>query len=508
VAGICGYGDLGKILLSSEKIILQHKLESSKILPPRGYAENKPNLYGYITRQAVYNKDIEEPGITRIICMAIASDACVDGHPSSWSAAIDQLAFGEPDHKKLVFLPAGNIDQHEIDAYPKSNIEKSVRNPGQSWNALTIGAYTEKDRIMDGKYKNFNPIAKSGELSPSSRSSINWIKDENDWPNKPDLVLEGGNYCCDDQGGVWQNENLHLLTTHFKPQERQFSTISDTSAATALAAKMASQIQVKYPEYWPETIRALMVHSANWTKELKQQFGDEEKTKKQKFQELLRISGYGVPNLDKALYSASNHCNLIIQREIQPYFLENGTPKTNEMHLYELPCPKEILRELGEKSIILKITLSYFINPSPGEIGWHDRYRYASHGLRFDINRSTEDEVKFRQRINKADQEDDYKSEGLKDKWLIGVNQRNLGTIHSDSWEGMAVDLAEQNLVAVYPILGWWKERKHLGKSNSKTRYSLIISIESPSIEIDLYNLVLSKIKAEQKVAVRVEVTG
>jgi len=34
----------------------------------------------------------------------------------------------------------------------------------------------------------------------------------------------------------------------------------------------------------------------------------------------------------------------------------------------------------------MRITLSYFVEPSPGEVGWKDRYRYASHGLRFELN--------------------------------------------------------------------------------------------------------------------------
>ena len=502
MAGLCGYGDLEKILLSKETIKINHKLESFKILPPMG--ENNKRLYGYITRQAIYEKESIAPDINRIVCMAVASNECDDGHPTSWSSAIDEVAY---DINKLILLPAGNIDQNEIKKYPSCNTEKPIKNPGQSWNALTVGAYTEKDKIIDQKYKNYIPLAKSGEISPSSRTSFAWFKDKkNDWPIKPDIVFEGGNYCKDENGVIWKNENLHLLTTNKNPQEYQFASISDTSAATALASRMASQIQVKYPKFWSETIRALIVHSADWTEELKQQFGVNIKSRKQALASLLRICGYGVPNLDKALYSASNHLNLIIQREIQPYILEEGNdPKTNEMHLYELPWPKEVLTELGETEIILKITLSYFIEPSPGEIGWQDRYRYASFGLRFKINRPTENKNAFFIRINKADRIEKYKDAG-KDEWYLGENQRNFGSIHSDIWRGTAAELANQNLIAIFPVIGWWKERKYLGKCNSKARYSLVVSLESPEIEVDLYNLVLAKIKAEQEVVTEVPV--
>lgn len=508
MAGLCVYGDLEKILLSKELYQINHNLESVKILPP--YGENPENLFGHITKQAVFNREIVSPNYNRIICMAVSlSNECKSGHPCSWSGEIDVLTFGDSNNKRLMILPAGNVDQNLMKDYPEINRKSPILEPGQSWNALTVGTYTEKDHITDSKYSHHNTVAKAGQLSPSSRSSIPWLLDKkNKWPIKPDVVFEGGNYFHFNENSVLQHEDISILTTSWKPLEKQFSTISDTSAATALAANMASQLQAKYPHYWPETIRALIVHSADWTDRLKNQFKDPSKTPKQNLSTLMRICGYGVPDFEKAIYSASNHCNLIIQREIQPYILDQEKARTNEMHLFELPWPKKELRELGENQILMRVTLSYFIDPSPGEIGWQNRYRYASHGLRFDINRPSENETKFRKRINRADQDEDYESESLDDKWMIGVNQRNFGSIHSDIWNGNAIDLADQNMLAIFPIIGWWRERKHLGLCNSKTRYSLIVSLESPEVKVDLYNRILAKIIAEQKVAVNIEVNN
>jgi hypothetical protein len=507
MAGLCGFGDLEKILSSKDLLQINHSLESVKILPPNG--KNDEWLYGFITMKAINKVEENSPKKLRIICMAISSSECKNGHPSAWSGKIDDLAFGEPDLKRLIVLPAGNTNQNLMTNYPENNKTSPILDPGQSWNALTVGAFTEKDHITDSKYSHHDTLAKAGQISPSSRTSLSWLLDlKNKWPIKPDIVFEGGNYFHFNKNSVLQHEDISLLTTNWKPLEKQFSTISDTSAATALAANMASQLQVKYPNYWPETIRGLLVHSADWTKTLRNQFEDPTKTLKQNLSTLMRISGYGAPDLEKALYSASNHCNLIIQREIQPYILDQDKVRTNEMHLFELPWPKAVLQELGENRIVLKVTLSYFIEPSPGEIGWQNRYRYASHGLRFDINRSSEEETKFRQRINSADQEEGYHSETLDNNWLIGVKQRDFGSLHSDVWVGNAIDLAEQNMLAIFPVIGWWKERKHLGKCNSKARYSLIVSLESPEVDIDLYNLVLAEIKSEQKVPTRVVVSS
>ena len=78
------------------------------------------------------------------------------------------------------------------------------------------------------------------------------------------------------------------------------------------------------------------------------------------------------------------------------------------------------------------------------------------------------------------------------ERWTIGkenINRRN-GSIHSDFMELTAAELAYCNHIAVYPVIGWWRERKHLGKVENKTRYSLIISLETPEQDIELYTTV------------------
>jgi hypothetical protein len=54
-------------------------------------------------------------------------------------------------------------------------------------------------------------------------------------------------------------------------------------------------------------------------------------------------------------------------------------------------------------------------------------------------------------------------------------------------WTGNAADLATTNLIAVHPVTGWWRERPHLGRYEKLAKYSLIVSIEAPQVEVDLY---------------------
>ena len=76
---------------------------------------------------------------------------------------------------------------------------------------------------------------------------------------KPDVVFEGGNLAHD---GILPGEaidDLQILTTYFRPEMRHFTTIGDTSGATAHAAGMAGAILAARATFWPETVRALIV---------------------------------------------------------------------------------------------------------------------------------------------------------------------------------------------------------------------------------------------------------
>ncbi len=51
-----------------------------------------------------------------------------------------------------------------------------------------------------------------------------------------------------------------------------------TSAATAQAARLAAIVQAEYPNLWPETARALIVHSAEWTQAMRSEAESETET--------------------------------------------------------------------------------------------------------------------------------------------------------------------------------------------------------------------------------------
>ena len=499
MSGLILYGDLQRTLESGGKVIIPQRLESVKLIPSSGQ-HNEKNLYGDVTKQGISRAEIQRPDYKRIICMAITSDENDNkGRPSSWSGALDQISSGAEDEKRrLIILAAGNVQSENWTRYPEANLNSSVQDPSQSWNCLVVGAFTEKVDTQDLRLEGYKTIAQRGQLSPFSTTSFFLCWDQKKWPNKPDIVFEGGNVAIDSRNFVSSVDDLSLLSLHNRPQERQFSAIYATSAASAQAAWMAGQIQARYPHIWPETVRALMIHSANWTREMTDQFWDEEYTPKENYKNLLGIFGYGIPDIDNALASYTNNLVLVSQQELQPFKKrENGSGYcTKDMHFYKMPWPKEVLEELEEKEVKLKFTLSYFVEPGPGEIGWGGRYRYSSYGLRFFLIRPLEAEEDFKKRINDLarDDEEKYTDSTSGDNWLLGNQNRNKGSIHSDIWIGTAREIAECGLMAVCPINGWWKERHYLKKWDKKARYSLIVSLSTQEQEIDLYTPVALKI--------------
>lgn len=319
--------------------------------------------------------------------------------------------------------------------------------------------------------------------------------------------MEGGNYAKDKNEFTTNLESLSLITTNRDFQSKLLTQCLDTSAATAQASRYAALIAVEYPNFWPETIRGIMVHSADY-KRIKYEYAKIRKLIQVDKINILRKFGYGHPDLNIALNSGKNFCTMILQDEIQP-FIKDGTVKTNEIKFYDLPWPVEALKQIPLEDVELKVTLSYFIEPNPKKINTRYQTTYSSCGLRFDSIGSTELPEIFMKRINANNREElpnqehlerkrKKKEKGFKDpdreKWVFGSQLRSYGSIHSDVWIGSAADLAKKENICVYPVGGWWKTRKKLERFNNKIRYSLIITIKTKNNNVDIYNEIASKV--------------
>lgn len=484
MAGLSLYGDLFPLMMGTEPINLAHRLEVVKMLAHDGQP-HEPRLYGAITRECATRPEVVQPRRRRVHCLAVTGFQGTNrGRPSSWSAAIDQLAYGADDIRRLIVLAAGNIrDGITRHNYPDRNDVEPIENPAQAWNALTVSAFTEKNTLVDPTFAGWSSIAPVGGIAPCSRTSVPW---ERKWPIKPDVVLEGGNW-ADFRADLDTPDDLSLLTTHYRPTIRQFEAFGDTSAAASLGAHLSAQIMSQRPTAWPETVRALIVHSAQWTPVMQAQMN--QAANQTQRGALLRRYGYGVPRVERATLSSLNDTTIVCEDSLRPLRLDGGVVKTQNMTVHHLPWPAEQLEILGTTEVQLRVTLSYFIEPNPGERGWKGRYRYPSHGLRFALKRGLESLPQFRARINRAVtlEEEDLATAATseEDGWYLGKT-RDVGSAHSDIWTGSAAELMRRNALAIYPVAGWWKEKPQLGRYNSDVRYSLCVSLRALEAQ-DIY---------------------
>ena len=530
MAGLALYGDLEQAIeraTTGHGVRLVHRLESVKFLPDAGSTD--PDLWGAVTARAVDRPEIEAAERPRAFLMAVTAttpiprsrdQASEDGKPTSWSASVDALAYGraiddskprltyldrsEKPHPRLIVVSAGNIRNLESAADHLIRCDtEPVEDPAQAWNALTVGAYTEKDHMQDApiEFAGYRPIAPRGELSPVSRTSVTF--DRKKWPFKPEVVAEGGNWAVNPGGRPDTPENLALLTTRLTgPGRGLFTSTRDTSAASAQVAAMAADIQAAYPSFRPETVRGLIVHSAQWTDVMQAQFPHDKRGRVAK----LRRYGMGVPDLERACRSAGDSLTLVVESVIHPYE-RTGNERagtSREMNLHTLPWPKDELAALAEAMVRLRVTLSYFIEPNPSSRGWSGRYVYPSHGLRFATKRADDSLDNFRKRINKEARDDGRKppSRDTEQGWFFGRDQQeSAGSLHTDIWEGTAQALSEKGAIAVYPVAGWWKNRPELDQSNDGVHYSMIVSIESPEVSTDLWTPVAQEIGVVVEVA-------
>lgn len=490
MSGVALYGDLEAALGHGDPVDLRHRLETVKILPPAG--QNDPELYGAITDTGIRKAEDKAPHRRRVFCLAVTSDVGLGrGRPSSWSAAVDQLCYGGGDRRRLMVLAAGNL-RGDIAAaeYPDRNDLEEVESPAQAWNPLVFGAYTDKITITHPDYNGWESLAPAGDLSPASRTSGIW---DRQWPIRPDVVFEGGNFAHDGVNPASAIDDLQLITTHYRPQFRLFETFGDTSAAAALGANLCAGIIAARPQLWPETVRGLAIHSAEWTPAMRAHIDAAPQAQKAG---MLRRYGWGVPNLSLAVMSATDDATLMVEDVLLPFRKDGSTIKTRNMNLHQLPWPRAELLALGEMDVELRVTLSYFVEPNPGERGWTRRHRYASHSLRFAVKRSLENLQQFRQRINKAAEAEEEGQVGAAaggDNWLLGAI-RDKGSVHSDIWRGSAAELAERDAIGIFPVSGWWKEKPSLQRWDRSARYALLVSVRAPGADIDIYTPIANQL--------------
>lgn len=518
MAGLALFGsELDRHLLSTEEVTLEHRLESVKILPDGNQPQHDPRDYGTATIEAVALPEIIH-GRRRVFCLPISTEPDRPGEPTLWSAAVDALAIGtdsvrdgddlallslpQPDSARLILVAAGNVTHYHADHHTESDTTP-VADPAQAWNAVTVGAHTDLTGVPDDPaYQGWTPQAGEGELSPHSRTSV--LYNQRRWPIKPDICMEGGNVLTDGGDGFEDKHPLLSLRSAGIANDLAITSANATSAATAQAARLAARTIARYPDYWPETVRGLLTHSAEWTPSMRAEL-DGAAGKTDRLQ-LLRRYGWGIPDEQALLTSATSAVTLVAQDQFVPF--EGDDLRMRQFRLHELPWPVDVLQGLGATEVRLRITLSYFIEPSASRRGWRQRYTYPSHALRFDLQAPLETSDEFVHRVNRDAQsaEDGATSSGAaSQRWFVGSQQRHLGSLHQDEWRGTGAELAASSRIAVYPVGGWWKNNRRKDRTDLPVRSSLVVSLRTTEQSVDLYTPIATELGMPVPVAIEIE---
>lgn len=477
MAGLSLYDDLAGLVGSRQSATLAVRLESVKVQGPPG-GGGTTRLPAERLRLAVDAVE-EQSDRNRTFCFSMnAPEEVDDGGPSTLSCEIDVLS-SETAKPRLFCVSAGNLeDPLQLTDYQTMNDVTGMMSPAQSWNALTVAACTDLVAVPTTHL----PVAPMGDLSPWSMTAVNWERQHKP-PSKPDVVFEGGNQMYDRvSSAVGPHADLSLLTTSMDAGA-PLTLTGQTSAATASIAGLCAGLQAEYPTLWPETIRGLVVHSAEHTSAMNSRAQGMAATRGSLQHALLERFGFGRPNRIRAMENADDALTLINQANLRPFRLnekENGAV-LGQMRFHRLPWPVEVLEELDGVEAEVRVTLSYFVSPNPGAVLQGSVRSYASHGFNFDMKRPDESEDDAVARINKLYAKPRLSTPSL--KWKFGTFARGRGGIKHDRLRiENAADLARMGGIMVHPLQGWWG--RDVRRVEQQARYALIVTIRTPEQEI------------------------
>jgi hypothetical protein len=434
---------------------------------------------------------------TRIFNHSIAaSTPCRTQYMSAWAAEIDNLSW---QHDILFIVAAGNLPterrinnsrlsvrdhlQNEK-PYPEYLLSDSCRvpNPAQSFQALTVGSVS----LQTFKDLSRKSIAQQDYPSSFSCTGLGI------WDSiKPEVVEYGGDVVSDGSTPPSLTTppevcpDLVRSTLNGGPMSAR--DCIGTSFAAPKVAHIAACLAAELPNESCLLYRALIVQSArlpSWVE-----------TENFDLYNAVRLLGYGIPNLDRALFSSSHRITL---------FTEGGDKQiaARQAQIYEVILPDGLRSQGDELDIRIEVTLSYKAQPRRTR---RTRRKYLSTWLDWECSKKGEVPERFLERVLKeyeAPPELEEKGRGF--KWVLGKQKkprqahsfsRQGGTLQKDWAIVKSYDLRESFCIAVVGHEGWNND------PSATVPYALVVSFEAVDTNISIY----TPIAIVQKVSTQVE---
>ena len=478
VASLATVGD--RFFSAEEELIADAKIYPIKILE---------NIEGYIDVIKVV-QSIRRLHHTQGIRLFNLSVCCrskpYNESPSLFAYLLDKLAYEEDI---LIFIAAGNMNYGDIEAMQEEphdlhNYPNHFYNPGQSsdmhsceytnictpaesMNHISVGALADNYRPESTPHLSLDrdlPAYYSCKSHYDFKQEINGAILSNNHSNKnlfkPDIIMPGGDLLHEDSG--MQVLGFGELGTDY------YSFNAGTSFATPLALNLAVQILNLYPQLSLQSVKALMLNSANspshkylehMVKQRKDvlsnekhgmnfdnlQKGDKANITKQLLsaEDIHRnLVGYGKPDRESLLYSTDREVSLLIEDVIQ----------TDHHKVMLINIPEYLLENTKSRCLKIQATLCFKINPA-----WGNHVDYNPLHISFNFVNSVADSLD-----DLADIISDRSHDFYRDKWTDEIkeledrkNRRGLSEVEKKKLSQLKLDIKNQALGVKKKIQPW-----------------------------------------------------
>lgn len=255
----------------------------------------------------------------------------------------------------LIIISAGNVHQdyffdpasgRSIHRYPNDFAEEhtNIKSPAESMNNLTVGACAanfeegiDQGIAVDGTF----PAIYTAKFHYKYHDGILNPRQRNHHLKKPDIIYNGGDW---DRNGDPSNTGLKQISARMG---EYFIKSTGTSCVAGLIANLAARVNNVYPDLRMQSIKALIINSANLPV-LSNFFAGLHKTITG------HVLGHGIPTLEECIYSDDNSVTMILEDEINP----------DRIKSFELNIPAYLLEKENKSTVLdIKMTLCFSFEP-------------------------------------------------------------------------------------------------------------------------------------------------
>jgi hypothetical protein len=365
-------------------------------------------------------------------------------------------------------------------AYPQFLLESgwTVLAPAEALNVLTVGGITPDRDTHPHKRECVAP-----KRAPSPFSRAGGLKNV----VKPELVEVAGNLVFDRSLNLWTDNDagLRVPTTSHRFAEGQLLTLtSGTSFAAPKVAHAAALIIDRYPEATPNLSRALLIQSARFPEGVADW---------RSLKDVLKVCGFGIPDLDRALYCRPQRVTLYYEGEIA----------VDEVKLFEIPVPSEFAASKGRKTL----TISMAYDPPVSVV---HRDRPAGINLSWGLARGDVPEADVHaaiaaeaERELEATSSADTEAETVKAKKVFISGKlpkrcQQRGTVQKDVFEWQRKTYGDPYRLAITA------KAVRPAHASDRQKFALVVTLECEDAEVNVYTVVRARLAAG-RVRVRVQ---